>query len=235
MKQLKITRSFYFTVEGETEQWYLTHLRDLINNSLTATCYVSFNHPKQKNPLSHVKALSVPINTKMEIWHLTDYESDEPTHVKDFTDAMDNMKKAQSIGKNIKYKFGYCNFAFDLWIVLHKADCNGTLTHRKNYLKPINDAYKEKFTSMDNYKKEDNFKRCLKKIEIEDVIAAITRAKVIMKNLEEHGYKPQQYKGYKYYKENPSLAIWEIIEKILMDCELISKHSKPKKQISTKV
>lgn len=29
-----------------------------------------------------------------------------------------------------------------------------------------------------------------------------------------------QYKGYKYYKENPSLAIWEAIEKILKDCEL---------------
>lgn len=29
-----------------------------------------------------------------------------------------------------------------------------------------------------------------------------------------------QYKGYKYYKENPSLAIWEAIEKILKDCGL---------------
>ena len=30
-----------------------------------------------------------------------------------------------------------------------------------------------------------------------------------------------QYKGYQYYKENPSLTAWEAIEKILKDCELI--------------
>lgn len=30
-----------------------------------------------------------------------------------------------------------------------------------------------------------------------------------------------QYKGYTYYKENPSLAAWEAIEKILIDCGLL--------------
>ena len=37
----------------------------------------------------------------------------------------------------------------------------------------------------------------------------------------ENGYKLYQYKGYEYYKENPSLAAWEAIEKILTDCNLI--------------
>ncbi|WP_244834431.1 hypothetical protein [Clostridium sp. BJN0001] len=46
-------------------------------------------------------------------------------------------------------------------------------------------------------------------------------AKRIMQNNEKNGYTLKQYKGYKYYKENPSLAIWEVIEKILKDCSLI--------------
>ena len=31
---------------------------------------------------------------------------------------------------------------------------------------------------------------------------------------------PKKHRKYEYYEENPSLAIWEIIEKILKDCEL---------------
>lgn len=54
---------------------------------------------------------------------------------------MDRMKQAMSIGKQIKYKFGYSNFAFDLWIVLHKIDCNGALPHRRGYLAYINRAF----------------------------------------------------------------------------------------------
>ena len=47
------------------------------------------------------------VNTsKTEIYHFFDYESDEDVHVKRFTDTMDRMKQAMSIGKQIKYKFG---------------------------------------------------------------------------------------------------------------------------------
>lgn len=46
-------------------------------------------------------------------------------------------------------------------------------------------------------------------------------AKTIMKRNKNNGYKKQQYKGYSYYRENPSLKIHEVIEKILKDCSLI--------------
>jgi hypothetical protein len=42
-----------------------------------------------------------------------------------------------------------------------------------------------------------------------------------MNRNQENGYVLQNYKGYVYYRENPSLAIWEIVEKILKDCELM--------------
>jgi uncharacterized SAM-dependent methyltransferase len=106
-------------------------------------------------------------------------------------------------------------------MILHKIDCNSSLTHRRNYLAPINRAYNENFEDLDQYKHEANFKRVLNKIALSDVKNAITRSKGIMRRNEENGYTLHQYKGYKYYKENPSLAIWEAIENILNDCELL--------------
>lgn len=44
---------------------------------------------------------------------------------------MDNMKKAEQLGKQIKYKSGYSNFTFDLWIILHIADCNCLICSQK--------------------------------------------------------------------------------------------------------
>ena len=61
-----------------------------------------------------------------------------------------------------------------------KADCFGSLTHRRNYLPHINRAYGEEFESMDEYKHEDNFKRCLKQLSLEDVIKAVERSEKIM-------------------------------------------------------
>ena len=141
--------------------------------------------------------------------------------MKQFTDTMDRMKAAMGLGKQITYKFGYSNFTFDLWIVLHKADCFGSLAHRKNYLSHINRAYGEEFESMDEYKHEDNFKRCLKKLSLDDVIKAVERSEKIMENNVVAGYVMQKYKGFSYYKENPSLAVWEAIKKVLKDCRLI--------------
>ena len=146
---------------------------------------------------------------------------DKTIHVKGFQEALDNMKKAEKIGKQIKYKSGYSNFTFDLWIILHMTNCNASFSHRKQYVTPINRAFGEKFQNMDEFKEENNFKRCLNKMDLSNVIAAIDRAKKIMQRNQENGYTLHQYKGYQYYKENPSLAAWEAIEKVLKDCELI--------------
>lgn len=160
-------------------------------------------------------------NRKTEVWHISDYESDEPIHVKQFMETMDNMKAAKGLEKQISYQFRYGNLTFDLWIILHKADCNGTIAQRKNYLAPLNRAFGEHFENMDEYKHEANFKRCLGKLQLSNVIDAVNRAKTIMQKNNDNGYVLQQYKGYWYYKENPCLAIWEAIEKILKDCGLM--------------
>lgn len=178
MGKRKPTNKYYFSVEGETEQWYLKWLQDLINNTEESACKVSIDCPVKKNPLKHAKSLTV--TRKIEVYHF-----------------------------------------FDLWIILHMADCNVSYTHRKQYITPINKVFGEKFENMDEYKHEDNFKRCLSKMNISNVIDAIRRAKKIMQKNQENGYSLLQYKGYRYYKENPSLSAWEAIEKILSECKLL--------------
>ena len=96
MAKRKPTNKYYFSVEGETEQWYLKWLQDTINNTEKAACKVSIDCPVRKNPLKHAKSLTV--TRKIEIYHFFDYESDEPLHVKGFQEALDNMKKAEKIG-----------------------------------------------------------------------------------------------------------------------------------------
>lgn len=137
MAKRKPTNKYYFSVEGETEQWYLKWLQDTINNTEKAACKVSIDCPVRKNPLKHAKSLTV--TRKIEIYHFFDYESDEPLYVKGFQEALDNMKKAEKIGKQ--------------------------------YITPINRAFGEKFQNMDEFKEENNFKRCLKKMDLSNVFA----------------------------------------------------------------
>lgn len=219
MKKLKESKKYYFTVEGETEKWYFEWLQGIINGCQDSKFKVKFDCKIQKNPLKRAKALN--LTTKTELYHISDYESDDSLHVKEFKDTIDNLHRASKLGKQINYKFGYSNFTFDLWIILHKSLYNTSYIHRSQYITPLNKAFHEKFENMDEYKHEANFKRLLSKLNLDDVVLAINRAKIIMENNKQNGYVLQQYKGCTYYKENPALMVWEPVEKILKECELI--------------
>lgn len=219
MENRKLSKKYYFSVEGETEQWYLYWLRDQINKSEESTIKVVIDCKIEKDPLKRAKSLIV--TEKTEIYHICDYESDEECHVKQFIETMDHMKESMKIGKKIEYRFGYSNYTFDLWIVLHKIDCNSMLTHRKNYLQYINRAFNRKFENMDEYKKEVNFQDCLSELNLNDVKKAIERGELIMKQNNRNGFVLYEYKGFTYYKENPSLSVFEPIKRMLQDCNLM--------------
>lgn len=186
-------RTYYFSVEGDTEQWYLEWLQRTINAEPTARYTVKLDCKIQKDPVSRVKRMTVV--GKTEITH--------------------------NSGKNIKYHLGYSNFTFELWMILHMNECNGVLTHRQQYLNPLNRAYGENFENLEQYKEEKNFKRILGKLTLEHVKQAVHRSETIMRRNEDLGNRLQQYKGYCYYKENPSLTVWEQIKRILQDCGIL--------------
>ena len=215
----KENRVYYFSVEGETEKWYLDWLQSIINSETDAKYTVKLISRVEKDPLTYAKRITIV--GKTEITHVFDYESEEEVHTRQFMTVIDRIKKVQQLGKNIKYNLGYSNLTFELWIILHARECYAPKVHRDHYLEPLNRAFGEKFENLDQYKHEDNFKRILKKLTLENVRQAIKRSKTIMQKNEEIGYIPLQYKGYKYYKENPSLAIWAFIERILSECGLM--------------
>lgn len=216
----KENRTYYFSVEGSTEQWYLEWLQKKINSEPSSKYNVKFDSKVEKDPVSRVKGLT--IIEKAEITHIVDIESSEQEHIDQFRSVLSKMKKAGTQGKAVNYKLGYSNFTFELWLLLHKKDMQAPLADRSHYLRYINSAFEADFISLSQYKKEANFKSLLNQLEIEDVKNAVLRAENIMKKkAEDSGCIKQEYKGYTYYPDNPSLSVWEIIKRILTDCGLI--------------
>ena len=213
----KENKTFLFSVEGETEKWYFEWLQRIIYSEPNARYTVKLDCAK-RDPLKRAKA--VPTLGRVEIFHIMDRESEELVHVQKFKNTLARMKSAERLGKSIKYRLGYSNFSFELWIVLHKADCNNMLNHRDQYLPLLNRAYAEEFENLDQYKHEAHFKRVLRSLTLGDVVQAVRRSESIMRTNHENGYTEHEYKGFKYYTVNPSLSIWEIVKKILAECGL---------------
>lgn len=135
----KPIQKYYYSVEGETEAYYLKWLAELIN--------------REPNSVTHV----------------CDVESNEPIHVNAFKETLTLLKEAARQGKQVDYLLGYSNFTFELWMILHKIDCFRSFSHRRQYLEPINRAFQEHFYELSEYKREADFNRILRKISLEDV------------------------------------------------------------------
>ena len=218
MNEKRETKKYVFTVEGETEQWYLYWLRDQINKCESRQYNVAIDAKVQQSPKKFYKTVNA--KTTPEAFHICDVESNEPVHVEKFRNILSEMKEAKT-QKKITYQLGYSNFAFELWMVLHKRNCNGSLSHRRQYLEHINKAFGESFENLDQYKHEDEFKRCLGKLSLDDVIEAIGRADAICDSNKKDGKVLLQYKGYSYYRDNPALSIHDAVRTILKDCGVI--------------
>ena len=66
----------------------------------------------------------------------------------------------------------------------------------------------------------------MNKLDLESVRDAIGRAEAIMDNREKDGCTLLEYKGFMYYKENPSLEVWKAIKIIPIKIQCISKCKK---------
>ena len=68
----KEKRTYYFSVEGETEKMYLDWLQSVINTEPEAKYTVKLDSKIQKDPLARAKRLTILGNT--EITHVFDRE-----------------------------------------------------------------------------------------------------------------------------------------------------------------
>lgn len=217
MKDKLYTKKFVFTVEGETEQRYLLWLRDQINQCKNRKYDVVIDVKVQQSPKKFYKNANSKATPK--VFHICDVESNEQVHVEKFQNILSEMKEANT-QKKILYCLGYSNFTFELWMVLHKRQCNGALIHRSKYLDHINKAFGESFENLDQYKHEKEFKRCLGAMSFNDVKEAIKRADAINDNNKKDGKALVEHKGYTYYRDNPALSIHEVIKGIFAECEI---------------
>lgn len=213
-------QTYSLTVEGECEKLYFNHLKKLINNEekRIANCQYEPSISVKKNPLKQAKALNGYSNKFFHIQDVEDY--DDEFQKNKFLDLIHDIKEAN---KYVKYKLGYTNYTFDLWMVLHKRNMNHTIPHRKQYIKYINKGYNTDYQHIDEYKEEENFNKILEQITLDDVYAAIRRAKIIRECNENKTCCVQNQKliehcNYKFYSVNPDLDIHEVIEEILNEC-----------------
>lgn len=220
MNKRKITKQYTFTVEGNTEKWYFDWLNECLKAETDLKCNVKVISKVYPNPLSYAKRINTTSTAYLA--HICDVEGNQESEINRFKGVLDQLNQANRFyPNNFNYNLGYSNFTFELWMILHKQDCNSHLSHRTKYLNKINQAFNEKFQNLTEYKKEVNFKRCLSKLSLEDVKDAIERAKKIMELNKENGVKKEKYSGFEFYLHNPSLTIYEAVETIFKDCGLL--------------
>ncbi len=216
--QRKPCIKFYFSVEGRTEELYLQWLQKKLNCH-SKQFRISFDI-KVKDPIGRVKGMT--ISQKVTIYHLCDFESLSEEHQKKFKNLLDQMCEAEGLGKQVKYQLGYCNFSFELWILMHVTNSVRSLANRSQYLNEINANFGENYSSMKEFKREENLKHFFEKLSIEDVKHAVVQAKRLMREKEAN---PEQYKKFFYFRDNPALSLGEIFEEILWKAGLIKKES----------
>lgn len=155
---------------------------------------------------------------KTNIVHIFDFE--EQQNETAFQDTLRVMKEASKLKRNVKYKLGYSNYTFELWIILHKKCVMGSKSYRSHYLIDINRYYNTDFESMAKYKEEANFKKVLNCLSLDDVKNAILNAEKI-ENQNVQNYQKMTHCGFEYYRENPSLSIHKYIKDILITVKLL--------------
>lgn len=215
-----VNKTYTLTVEGECEKLYFEHLRKLINSNPNRKYNCEFKPviAIKKNPLRYAKNFPTITNRFFHIQDIEDYNDEYQR--KKFEDLINDIQMAN---KYVDYKLGYTNFSFELWIILHKRQMKHSISHRKEYVKYINEEFKRDYNYIDEYKAEVEFKKILSEITLDDIYLAIKRAKEIRKaNIDGTSLSFKQKKikfgKYEFFTINPDLDIFEIVEIILNDC-----------------
>ena len=222
MMELKKCHQYYFSVEGENEKWYFEHLQKLINTSEESMYNVDFVIKVEKSPVSRIKSIKIPTfgKDKITVFHIVDYESNDEVHRVQFLGILDELKEIRINHRNYNYSLGYTNFAFELWLLLHKQYNFTSLAHRSHYIQPLNEVYGTNFTRLKDNKHKEPFEKLLDKIDLSDVKRAVKTAEGIRTTQMTNGYSMVEYKGFSYFRENPDITVNECVKRIFEDCKI---------------
>ncbi len=223
----KESRQVYMSVEGKNcETFYFEHLAKLINESDRSTYNLKIK-PVMDSPFSYAKRIAYkPVEKSnradLPYFHIQDVEDYEDERYRSkFFHILDEMGKAQETF-HIKYELGYSNYTFEVWMLLHVAgNANYAVTDRHSYLKLINRHFKRNYLTLDEFKKEGEFKKILEEfISLDSVFQAIAQAKKMEAFNAESGHKLKTYRGFKFYQDNPATSVHEVVEMIFDMCKV---------------
>lgn len=225
---LRQSVKFYLSVEGETEKWYFEHLRDLVNASPGVRYKLALQCNVEKSPLDMAKRIVVPKGASIDVWHVFDFESESEQHRTSFQDALRQMRDANGMGKRLRYLPAYSNFTFDLWVVLHRTNVTHC-GHRDDYLGQINAAYGKRFRDMHEYKREASFKGLLGGVSLEDVVAAVGRAKRMNEETMRKGARTAEHCGFTYCLDNPYTKLPVLVSEMLAKTRVLPSIARRKR------
>ena len=102
-------------------------------------------------------------------------------------------------------------------MLLHVADMKAPVLDRSAYLAPINRHFHRCYSSLAQFKSEDEFQGILDEyVTLDSVRLAVKRAEAITAQNKADKKKSEKYKKFCFYRDNPDVSVHEII-KIIFD------------------
>ena len=221
------SRQFYMSVEGANcERLYFEHLAKIINHSSQHKYNLKIA-PKAMSPMQYAKRTAYkPVDRRrsgkdlpyIHIQDIEDYYDAEQRQK--FYRIIDEMRTAeQTFG--ISYCMGYSNYTFELWMLLHVADMTASVANRGAYLRSINQYFKRKYISLDEFKNAAEFQRILDEfITLDTVFDAVRRAERIVVDNATQSKNKIGYRGVTFYPDNPDITVHEVVQMIFDVCEV---------------
>lgn len=201
----------YFLVEGETEKLYLEWLAAKIT-AASDRFRVMFRIAVHSSPDSCVKRFGLAEGDR--VYALLDYESTDSAHEEAFRGRLRAMRRTAD-RTGVQFILGYTNYAFELWLILHRISFTRPVYHRRDYLSYINIAFHTSFRSMHNYKNRGSLRRLLSGLTLDDVTGALQRACAIHAECRRIGATLLTFEGFRYYRHDPSLSVDGVVADIL--------------------
>lgn len=217
-------RHLFMSVEGvNCETLYFKHVAKLITESDSAKYGLKLD-PRVARPLdfakrNHFKPRDSYKHRPLPYIHIQDIEDyyDEEQKAK-FYGIIDEMRDVKE-QFNISYEFGYSNYTFELWLLLHVADMNYAVSDRYAYLEKINKWFGRHFQSLEEYKKENEFQSILDEfVTLDSVFNAIERAEIIVQKNEDNKNVRENYRNFTFYHDNPDISVHNVVKLMFEIC-----------------
>jgi len=199
-------KNYRCVVEGQQESMYLDHLAKLLKDF--PRIVVTFN-------TSEGTAFEL---TKEYIEYdsacLFDFDFNKVAFERNLA-TCESLNRKHKPGKRKSGKYiyhAYSNVCFDLWLLLHKKDYSKSVYKNDGYVDEVISAYGlPKGTNIKNAKAISTI---LSQITLDDVRAAIQRARVLKESKDSNDAHKVNFTE---YYDNPDLSIHEFVSKVIDD------------------